>query len=144
MPSKPLSIRPHSAARPTSIRKAYIQNLTELLHVCLLRGELDRAKRAWSILVRRPHTWLGLRLIARQIRCREIDWRSRWNWGLLIVSHATEQLANSPEASEGRDVEKWLKALRLSAPEAEASIPTAMRGQSSSPLVCRNQPCCML
>ncbi len=44
-------LEPHSVHRPTGIRKIYIENLTDLLHVCLLRGELARARRAWGILV---------------------------------------------------------------------------------------------
>jgi hypothetical protein len=42
---------PHNTHQSTSIRKSYIQNLTDLLHVCLLRGEVERAQRAWAILV---------------------------------------------------------------------------------------------
>jgi hypothetical protein len=42
---------PHNTHQSTSIRKIYIQNLTDLLHVCLLRGEVERAQRAWAILV---------------------------------------------------------------------------------------------
>ena len=47
------SLRPHDPQKHESVRKIYIQNLTDLLHVCLLRGELERAKRAWAILVMR-------------------------------------------------------------------------------------------
>jgi len=32
-------------------RKRYIHNLTDLLYVCLLRGDIERAQRAWAILV---------------------------------------------------------------------------------------------
>jgi hypothetical protein len=48
-----LPIAPHTAYRPTGVRKLHIQNLVDLLHACLLRGELDRARRAWAILVSR-------------------------------------------------------------------------------------------
>lgn len=33
------------------LRHAYIHSLAHLLHACLLRGDIDRAKRAWAILV---------------------------------------------------------------------------------------------
>jgi hypothetical protein len=49
-PNTPLA--PPYTHQPTSVRRAYIQNLTDLLHVCLLRRDTVRARRAWSILVR--------------------------------------------------------------------------------------------
>jgi hypothetical protein len=51
MPRRGDTIVPHDTQSPTSIRGTYIQNLTDLLHVCLLRGDTERARRAWSILV---------------------------------------------------------------------------------------------
>ena len=52
MPPNANPLVPHSDHRSSGIRKLYIQNLTDLLHVCLLRGEIERARRAWAILVR--------------------------------------------------------------------------------------------
>jgi len=46
-----LPLTPHHDHRPWGVRRIYIQNLTDLLHVCLLRGEVERARRAWGILV---------------------------------------------------------------------------------------------
>lgn len=51
MPAPTYPLVPHHSQQPTSIRRIYIQNLTDLLHVCLLRGDRDRATRAWAILV---------------------------------------------------------------------------------------------
>jgi len=51
MPRRGDTIVPHDTQQETSIRGIYIQNLTDLLHVCLLRGEFERARRAWAILV---------------------------------------------------------------------------------------------
>ena len=59
MPPSGTSLQPHAINKSLSVRRAYIQKLTELLHVCLLRGELERAKRAWSILVRQEATPLS-------------------------------------------------------------------------------------
>jgi len=46
-----LPLTPHHDHRSLGVRRIYIQNLTDLLHVCLLRGEVERARRAWGILV---------------------------------------------------------------------------------------------
>ncbi|WWC72500.1 uncharacterized protein I206_106462 [Kwoniella pini CBS 10737] len=98
-----------------SIRKKWIQNLINLLHTCLLNGEITRAKRAWSILV----------------RCREVNWKSRWYWGLLILSHdisftlnevneATQPIAFSQNyGDKSKDIERWLNSLRVFAKEED-------------------------
>jgi RNA polymerase I-specific transcription initiation factor RRN11 len=117
-------IVPHYTKKTTSIRKAYIQNLTDLLHVCLLRRDTIRARRAWSILVSQStKKWAEL---TRQIRCREIDWRSRWYWGLECLNAASSTTSNSQlgqsqlrSDDEGREVEKWLKGVRVSAKEVD-------------------------
>ncbi|OCF78565.1 hypothetical protein I204_00505 [Kwoniella mangroviensis CBS 8886] len=87
-----------------SIRKRWIQNLIDLLHFSLLKGDIERAKRAWSILV----------------RCREVNWKSRWYWGLLILSSSssTSNGGFDPQ-SQGREVERWLNGLRVSAREED-------------------------
>ncbi|WVQ95486.1 hypothetical protein IAU59_002583 [Kwoniella sp. CBS 9459] len=98
-----------------SVRRRWIQNLTDALHHCLLKGDLERAKRAWAIL----------------IRCREVDWKARWNWGLLILSsstapsHSTQngfqptQMSQYTQDYEGKDIERWLNSLRVSAKEED-------------------------
>lgn len=55
MPSTKYHVVPHDTQRHPTVRAAYIQNLVDLLHACILRRELDRARRAWAILVR--HTF---------------------------------------------------------------------------------------
>ncbi|RSH85201.1 hypothetical protein EHS25_005008 [Saitozyma podzolica] len=98
--------------------KLHIQNLVDLLHACLLLGELDRARRAWAIL----------------IRCREVDWKERWYWGLALFSSTepndsdptqtqsrpfSQELTYRAAQDEGRDAERWLRTLRVSAKEAD-------------------------
>ena len=60
-----------------------------------------------------------------QIRCREIDWRSRWYWGLECLNASNpatdSQLAQSQPEYEGREVERWLKGTRVSAKEVDVS-----------------------
>ena len=63
--------------------------------------------------------------LTRQIRCREIDWRSRWYWGLECLNASNpatdSQLAQSQPEYEGREVERWLKGTRVSAKEVDVS-----------------------
>ncbi|WVQ63239.1 uncharacterized protein L199_001390 [Kwoniella botswanensis] len=93
------------AFKHPSIRKRWIQNLIDLLHFSLLKGDIERAKRAWSILV----------------RCREVNWKSRWYWGLLILSSSSSSTSNDgyESQSQGREVERWLNGLRVSAREED-------------------------
>ncbi|WVR08603.1 hypothetical protein IAU60_005658 [Kwoniella sp. DSM 27419] len=97
-----------------SVRRRWIQNLVNALHACLLRGDSVRANRAWAILV----------------RCREVDWRSKWHWGLLLLSlkHDPSPAATSYQATQAsmysqdtgsRDIERWLNALRVAAKEED-------------------------
>ncbi|WRT70617.1 uncharacterized protein IL334_007615 [Kwoniella shivajii] len=103
-----------------SIRKRWIQNIIDLLHSCLLKGDIERAKRAWAILV----------------RCREVNWKSRWYWGLLILSSTNDDSSYRNETGsgsrfdqsqrstfshgyQGKEVERWLNALRVSAREED-------------------------
>ncbi|WVO17539.1 hypothetical protein L204_105234 [Cryptococcus depauperatus] len=106
----------NSSARDKNqpLRHAYIQSLADCLHACLLRGDLQRARRAWAIL----------------IRCPEVDWRSRWQWGLLFLSSNAEIHASSICNNNGlqagdqvRQVERWLNTLRISAkPEEKPAL----------------------
>lgn len=45
------------------LRHAYIHSLAHLLHACLLRGDIDRAKRAWAILVGTVTVHVALRYV---------------------------------------------------------------------------------
>lgn len=71
MPATSWQLTPHSDYQPTSVRRIYVQNLTDLLHACLLRGEIKRAKRAWGILV-----GLGLSDWLRALTVRLLTFRS--------------------------------------------------------------------
>jgi RNA polymerase I-specific transcription initiation factor RRN11 len=63
-----------------------------------------------------------------KIRCREIDWRSRWYWGLECLNAASSTTTNSQLVQsqsqvdyEGKKVERWLKGVRVSAKEVDVS-----------------------
>jgi len=82
--------------------------------------------------------------LTAQIRCREVAWKSRWYWGLRILNADTahefheqsaaartgarsgaaptqSQILGTYQASNypGREIEKWLTGLRISAREEE-------------------------
>ena len=140
MPAPTLSLAPHHSHQSTSIRKVYIQNLTDLLHICLTRGDVVRAKRAWSILVSDPCLSNNRVSLMAQIRCREVDWRSRWQWGLLCLnaSTSTETQLTSTFQSEwydGRVAEKWLRSVRVSAREAEVCASFRLLGMEMGLIV---------
>ncbi|KAF2774280.1 hypothetical protein EJ03DRAFT_322872 [Teratosphaeria nubilosa] len=46
----------------TSVKRRHIENLTTVLHTCMLRGDWVRARRAWSILLRTEVSGLGMDL----------------------------------------------------------------------------------
>ncbi|KAK8850454.1 hypothetical protein IAR55_004372 [Kwoniella newhampshirensis] len=117
-PHHPIPLHPNNVIRGNiiSVRRTYIQDLSDLLHACLLRGDVERAKRAWAIL----------------IRCREVDWKSRWYWGLYLLSTdhhdrrsglgQTHTQASTYTASadyDGHGVERWLGGLRIAAKNNE-------------------------
>ncbi|WVQ70577.1 hypothetical protein IAR50_000096 [Cryptococcus sp. DSM 104548] len=87
-----------------SLRHAYIQSLAHCLQACLLRGDLERARRAWAIL----------------IRCREVDWRARWEWGLLFLSSQGSNAPNlASQVDDVRQVERWINTLRVTVQNEE-------------------------
>ncbi|CAE6513063.1 unnamed protein product [Rhizoctonia solani] len=98
-----LSPRPHRTLLPsTSSRKQHIRFTYDLLHVCLQRGDLVRARRAWSILV----------------KCSEIDWRTLWAVGLALIPGRDE--------TEGRRATRehvnYLKRVRLQIPHLQETL----------------------
>lgn len=111
-------LQPYDPNAPrTSVRLAYIQNVTDLLHVCLTRNEIERAKRAWRILVSSPKPNLPRPCISDQvqIQCREVDWKSRWYWALHILNAEAALPSADAQGMDqgGRDAEKWLRQLRV-------------------------------
>ncbi|CAE6469849.1 unnamed protein product [Rhizoctonia solani] len=98
-----LSPRPHRTLLPsTSSRKQHIRFTYDLLHVCLQRGDLARARRAWVILV----------------KCPEIDWRTLWAVGLALIP--------GREDGEGRRATRehvnYLKRVRLQLPHLQETL----------------------
>ena len=71
---QPASVSPifelHNVSH-SSTRKVHIRRLNDILYVCLERGDLNRALRAWQILS----------------TCKEFDWISKWKTGLHLLSY---------------------------------------------------------
>jgi RNA polymerase I-specific transcription initiation factor RRN11 len=58
------------AVDPTSsTRLFHINRLNDILHLCIQRGDIPRAKKTWTILM----------------RCPEVDWAPLWTTGLLFL-----------------------------------------------------------
>ena len=65
-----------------SLRRRHLDNLTTVLHRCMLKGEWQRASRAWAILIR------------MEIAGRGIDVRRNGRWGIgaeLLMRGGTQQ-----------------------------------------------------
>ncbi|WOO78815.1 RNA polymerase I-specific transcription initiation factor rrn11 [Vanrija pseudolonga] len=99
---------PNGPDRPRTVRGAYIYNLVDCIYACILRGELDRARRAWGILV----------------RCPDVNWKERWRWGLYLMTAETDAEApagtqTQTQTQQPKEVERWLKSLQISMPEGD-------------------------
>ncbi|CAE7154210.1 unnamed protein product [Rhizoctonia solani] len=98
-----LSPRPHRTLLPsTSSRKQHIRFTYDLLHVCLQRGDLVRARRAWAILV----------------KCPEIDWRRLWAVGLALIPGRDDD--DGRRAT--REHVNYLKRVRLQIPHLQETL----------------------
>ncbi|KAI0700753.1 hypothetical protein BC835DRAFT_1265899 [Cytidiella melzeri] len=60
---------PTEGKQPRTARKIHIRRLYDVFEICLHRGDMRRARRAWSILV----------------RCKELDWKTMWRTGALVA-----------------------------------------------------------
>ncbi|CAE6446377.1 hypothetical protein ACGC1H_001681 [Rhizoctonia solani] len=98
-----LSPRPHRTLLPsTSSRKQHIRFTYDLLHVCLQRGDLVRARRAWAVLV----------------KCPEIDWRTLWAVGLALMPGRDD----GEGGRATREHVNYLKRVRLQLPHLQETL----------------------
>jgi len=56
-----------------SSRKHHLRRLNDIVHLCLQRGDLVRAKAAFSVLA----------------RCREVEWTDMWRTAIAVVGDGT-------------------------------------------------------
>lgn len=86
----------------SSTRKVHLRRLNDILHLCLERGDLSRALRAWTILS----------------TCKEFDWITKWRTGLYLLSHGT---THDTHRENSRSLE-FLKKLMRHHPEQQEVI----------------------
>ncbi|KAG8738548.1 hypothetical protein FRC12_016718 [Ceratobasidium sp. 428] len=100
-----LEPRPRRELSPsTSSRKQHIRFTYDILHVCLQRGDLARARRAWSLLV----------------KCPEIDLRTIWQVGLALIPCEGEN--EERRARSTREHVGYLKRVRLRIPDMQETF----------------------
>ncbi|CAE6425126.1 unnamed protein product [Rhizoctonia solani] len=98
-----LTPRPHRTLVPsTSSRKQHIRFTYDLLHVCLQRGDLIRARRAWAVLV----------------KCPEIDWRTLWAVGLALIPGRV----GNESSRATREHVNYLKRVKLQIPHLQETL----------------------
>ncbi|KAG5728511.1 hypothetical protein E4T56_gene19496 [Termitomyces sp. T112] len=89
---------------PLTARKVHIRRLYDILQLCIHRDDLERATRAWSILV----------------RCKEVPWMTMWTTGLLLID------TGSGEEHRTSDRLEYLRAMMLRHQEEREKILTEL------------------
>lgn len=83
----------------TSLKRQHVDNLTAVLHRCMLRGDWQRASRAWSLLLR------------TEIAGRGIDVRQNGRWGIgaeiLMRRHAATSNHDDSEEGDGETASRF-------------------------------------
>jgi hypothetical protein len=64
-------------------REMHLKKVNDLLHLCLLRGDLPRARKTWCILAGVSGSKRGGK--------RNIDWKQIWDLGLLLIDGTSYQ-----------------------------------------------------
>ncbi|GMK54430.1 hypothetical protein CspeluHIS016_0110160 [Cutaneotrichosporon spelunceum] len=99
--------KPGDPNRPRTVRGAYIFNLVDCLQTCLLRRDLDRARRAWAILV----------------RCPDVHWHDLWLWGLYLLTDGADGSSSRFSQHEpGTEGERYLRSLQVAANDADKPV----------------------
>ncbi|KAI0787028.1 hypothetical protein BC629DRAFT_1288495 [Irpex lacteus] len=81
---------PPSAKTPRTARKVHIRRLYDVLQLSLHRGDIERARRAWCIL----------------IRCKELDWMALWRIGVLLASAGANGETRYDEGHDSETAER--------------------------------------
>ena len=100
--------------RPLTARKLHIRRLWDILHLCIQRGDLPRARRAWLVLA----------------RCKEIPWTDHWNVATLILGAGSSSINSTNEdgmAAHTTDDEElpavdFLRTMMLQHPDAREDM----------------------
>lgn len=78
-----------------SSRKHHFRRLNDIVHLCLQRGDLVRAKAAFSVLA----------------RCREVEWTEMWRTALAVVDASGGEISETAQTPYGRARVELLKAV---------------------------------
>jgi hypothetical protein len=85
---------------PYTARLAHIRRLNDILHLSIERHDTERARKAWSILV----------------RCKEFDWKSMWRTGLLLIANGQGGNESGSPVWSNESIE-YLKGMMLKYPD---------------------------
>lgn len=75
----------------TSLKRRHLDNITVILHRCMLKGDLERASRAWGLLARTEIAGLGI----------DVRQHGRWGIGAEILMRRGKEKVPEP-SSEAR------------------------------------------
>ncbi len=92
--------------QPNTARKVHIRRLFDVLHLCIQRHDWPRARRAWAILA----------------RCKEVDWKTLWRTGLLLLGEGD---ATTDSNETDGDKVGFLTVMMRQFPE-EVSVPVQL------------------
>ena len=83
--------------KSTSLRRRHLDNVTAILHKCMLKGDWDRAHRAWGLLIRTEISGRGI----------DIRRHGRWSIGaeLLMRRGARPNLSQHPNELHESSIE---------------------------------------
>ncbi|KAH7105439.1 hypothetical protein BKA62DRAFT_689698 [Auriculariales sp. MPI-PUGE-AT-0066] len=95
MPPKFIFTNEHGPSKASSARKIHTQRLFEILELCIQRGDMPRARRAWSLLS----------------RCNGVNWKALWRLALLILNESNNSSTDSLD---------FLRAMKFQQPEQES------------------------
>lgn len=87
---------------PSTDRRRIVLQLNDTLHLCIEKGDIQNARRAWNIL----------------IQCKEFDWKSMWRTALLLLDSSGNTSNNSSENL----TEDFLKEMIANYPQDVRSI----------------------
>ena len=91
----PLYVPPaHTEDKNTSLKRRHLDNVTKILHRCMLKGDWERAARAWSLLLR------------TEVAGRGIDVRRNGRWGIgaeILMRGLPRESDNVTAIQEGHD-----------------------------------------
>ncbi|KAH9850733.1 hypothetical protein C2E23DRAFT_734510 [Lenzites betulinus] len=96
---------PLNSKQPQTARKVHIRRLFDILHLCVQRHDWQRARRAWTVL----------------LRCKEVDWKTMWKMSLLLLGRPDENTDFDPPETDSDKV-NFLTVMMRQHPEERESI----------------------